>query len=327
VNDSRSDDGDDRGARADAWAISSTSILQELNRMHESRTMERDRNEASQSLLKALGPDQKGLFTTLCTADALVAPVMTPFMSTVTMTKTPQKAVSYSVRPHGVGKGHFRTDAATVYWPTDFCLRKRTPRIRVDSRFPCSTVDMGAKALDVDDTTVEYYAKQGFFHATNQHDLRVQLQTALEMLELLTCQNSIATRGLHYILEPKRWRRFSTVMHGRFFTDKSFGTKFLYSIDRALQMFFERVSSIDELDGDLANVTNLLLSKAVSLMTIVEYGETLAIELPALLAQNAKPITASPKKKKPQQQGEEAAPVRPRRRRPLPVSITPVRNM
>ena len=98
--------------------------------------------------------------------------------------------------------------------------------------------------MDVDETTVEYYAKQGFFHATNQHDLRVQLQTALEMLELLACKNSITTRGLHYILEPKRWRRFFTIMHGRFVMDKSFGTKFLYSIDQALQLFFERVSGI-----------------------------------------------------------------------------------
>ena len=64
--------------------------------------------------------------------------------------------------------------------------------------FNPKTVGMGARAfdsttatlreyfgMDVDDTTVEYYAKQGFFHATNQHDMRVQVQTALDMLEFL----------------------------------------------------------------------------------------------------------------------------------------------
>ena len=63
--------------------------------MHESRETARDLKEASQSLvLKALGPDQKGLFTTLCATNMTDVPVMTPFMSTVTNTKTPQKAVS-----------------------------------------------------------------------------------------------------------------------------------------------------------------------------------------------------------------------------------------
>ena len=86
-------------------------------------------------------------------------------------------------------------------------------------------------------------------------------------------------------------------MHGHFVTDKSFGTKFLYSIDRALQVFFVHVSSIEESDGNLEDVTNLLLSKAVSLMTTVEYRETLAIEVPAHLAQNARTTPASPSKK------------------------------
>ena len=65
--------------------------------------------------------------------------------------------------------------------------------------FHPKTVDMGGNAfdtntatlreyfgMDVEDATVAYYAKQGVFHPTNSHDLRIQLETALEMLELLT---------------------------------------------------------------------------------------------------------------------------------------------
>ena len=76
--------------------------------------------------------------------------------------------------------------------------------------------------LDVDDSTIAYYAKQGYFHPTNVHDLRIQLQTALEFLELITCQDSIATEGLAYILTPKRWNGISTMLHDRFQSEKDF---------------------------------------------------------------------------------------------------------
>ena len=103
--------------------------------------------------------------------------------------------------------------------------------------FHPKTIDMGTKAydsttaalreyfdLDVEDVTVTFYAKQGFFHPTNSHDLRIQLETALEMLELVTCPRLIATKGLHYIVNPKMWRRYSTRIHDRFLTDTSFGS-------------------------------------------------------------------------------------------------------
>ena len=48
-----------------------------------------------------------------------------------------------------------------------------------------------------------YYAKQVFFHPRNSHDLRIQVETALEILELVMCNKSIATQGLHYIVNPK----------------------------------------------------------------------------------------------------------------------------
>jgi hypothetical protein len=73
---------DDRGKREDAWAISSQSIVRELNRMHESRESEREVKEASQSLFKALGPAEKEVFTSLCTTDLSIEPEITQFMAT-----------------------------------------------------------------------------------------------------------------------------------------------------------------------------------------------------------------------------------------------------
>ena len=111
------------------------------------------------------------------------------------------------------------------------------------SRSLIGKIDMPGREyfdLDVEDATVAYYAKQGFFHPTNSHDLRIQLETALEMLELVTCQKSIATHGLHYIVNPKMWRCYSTRIHDRFLTDKTFGSQFLYSVDLSLQTFFRQ---------------------------------------------------------------------------------------
>jgi hypothetical protein len=50
--------------------------------------------------------------------------------------------------------------------------------------------------MDVKDDMIAYYAKQGYYHPKNPSDLRIQLQTAYDMLELFTCKKSIATIGL-----------------------------------------------------------------------------------------------------------------------------------
>jgi hypothetical protein len=162
------------------------------------------------------GPDQKGLFTTPCTADGGRA--------RGTGNDTLHEHGHHDKNPTEGSVSLLR--AATRAWEgtfSDGCCHRLLANgfLSTESNpanpggftvfmFHPKTVDMGTKAfdsttatlreyfgMDVDDSTVEYYAKQGFFHATNQHDLRVQLQTALEMLELLTCKNSIATNGLH----------------------------------------------------------------------------------------------------------------------------------
>ena len=95
--------------------------------------------------------------------------------------------------------------------------------------------------MDVEDDTIAYYAKQGFFHPKDPNDLRTQLQTAHDsMMELLTCEKSIATVGLAHILQPKRWRKMITILNDRFRTQPNFGSKFVYSVNRHLQNFFDQ---------------------------------------------------------------------------------------
>ena len=297
--------GMDDGA-AEAWAISSQSIVQELNRMHESREAEKFLKESNLSLLKALGPAQKGLFTTLSTTSTSIEPEMSEFMKTLTMTKTPQKAVGQLKTETRDWAGTFSEGCCHRLLSTGL-LSEETNRANPGGftifMFHPKTVDMGGKGFDkstaklreyfdmeVTDETIAFYAKQGFFHPTNPNDMRIQLQTAHSFLELLTCKRSIATKGLSYILEPSRWDRIVTLLHDRFQTEAQFGSKFVYSVDRTLQVFLDRVSRCTSIALEIDD--HYLEKAAIELMDQIERGITIAVQLP--LALSPKKATAAP---------------------------------
>ena len=71
---------EDRVNQAEAWALASQSIVNELSRMQEGREAERVQTEISASLFKTMGPTQKTLFTTLCRVEMTDEPVMTDLM-------------------------------------------------------------------------------------------------------------------------------------------------------------------------------------------------------------------------------------------------------
>jgi hypothetical protein len=54
----------------------------------------RIRKDIERSLLKTMGPMQRELFTTLCTTRMTREPIITELMTGLTMSKTPQKAIS-----------------------------------------------------------------------------------------------------------------------------------------------------------------------------------------------------------------------------------------
>jgi hypothetical protein len=295
------------GAEATAWAVSSQSIVQELNRMHESREADRTRKEQNMSLLKTLNPSQKELFTNLCKSDFVSDPVMSPFMTALITTSSPQKAIGVLKVEAGDWEGTFSEGCCHRFLSNGFLSLEASRGIPggfTVFMFHPKTIDMGGKAfdthtatlreyfdLDVEDATIAYYAKQGFFHPTNPHDLRIQLETAMEMLELLTCPNSVATHGLHYILDPKMWRRYSTRMHDRFLSDKTFGSQFLYTIDLSLQTFFDRMVRGEE-------CASFLVTRATDLMEKLQSGQTLGIQLPTVLLTKSDSTTPPAKRQK-----------------------------
>jgi hypothetical protein len=101
----------------------------------------------------------------------------------------------------------------------------------------------------VDEETIAHYSKQGLFAASNHHDMRVQLQTALEMLILLLGEGSLATKGLAHVLEPQNWSRMSPTYHDHFRQDKIFGAQFIYCLDRSLQQLFRKMERANDRGG------------------------------------------------------------------------------
>ena len=281
---------------AEAIALSSQTMVLALNRLQESQDEEKARRESKESLLKSMGPDQKELFTSLCTTNMDTAPEMTDFMKELTKSKSPQKAMSLLKAATRDWSGTF-SDAGCHRFLSGGFLSTDTNRANpggfsVFMFFP-KYVDGNGKAFDgdtaklrdyfglkVEDTTIAYYAKQGYFSPENPHDLHIQLSTMMRTLELVTCKGSIACKGLAYLLDPDRWEGISAMMHDRFRVEPHFGAAFCYSVDRPLQVFFKSMINRDPSDdGD----PGYLRRKAQALITAVDEGLGLNVVLPKVL--------------------------------------------
>ncbi len=148
--------------------------------------------------------------------------------------------------------------------------------------------------VDVDETTLDFYAKQGFYTPKTPHDLRVQLQTALDMLELLTCDGTIAGKGLAYVLESNRWAQLITILNDWFKSEKDFGAKFCYSLDRHLQTFFNKVTRWEDISTE--GQPRYLANKAEELIERLEDGQGLNVVLPIALSSAATAAAEKPKR-------------------------------
>ena len=84
--------------------------------------------------------------------------------------------------------------------------------------------------------------KQGYYTPATPNDLGIQLQTAIDMLQLLTCDSTIAGRGIARILDRRRWGRMTTILNDRIQSEPEFGARFCYTLDRHLQTFFNKVT-------------------------------------------------------------------------------------
>ena len=292
-------------------AASSQSMVALLSRFQEGAESDRRKKESEKSILKTMGPTQRGLFTSLCTRRMNVEPVMTDFMINLTTSKTPQKALNLIQSETRDWEGTFSVGGFHRMLSNGFLSQdpnRANPGGYTIFMFHPKTVDLGSKGgkggnellreylgMDVDEATLEFYAKQGFYTPQSPHDLRVQLQTALDMLELLTCDGTIAGKGLAFVLEANRWAQLTTILNDRFKSEKDFGAKFCYSLDRHLQTFFNKVTRWGD-DISTEGQSRYLANKAEELIERLEDGQGLNVVLPVALSSAAPQATDKTKR-------------------------------
>ncbi len=135
--------------------------------------------------------------------------------------------------------------------------------------------------MDVAESTLEFYMKQGFYTPSSPTELPIQHQTALDMLNL-TCDGTIAGKGLAFILEPSSWAWMLTVLNDWFKTEKDFGAKFCYALDRHVQTFLSKITRWEDRVTD--GQPRYLINKAEDLLERLEDGQGLNVMLPDALS-------------------------------------------
>jgi hypothetical protein len=285
-------------ASMDLMAQSSQSMVALLTKFQDGTDSDRTRRESEKSILKTMGPTQRDLFTALCTRNMSRAPAMSEFMRNLTSSRTPQKAINLLQSETRDWEGTFSVGGFHRMLSNGFLSQdanRSNPGGFTIFMFYPKTADSGGKAfgkgnsellreylgMDVEESTLEYYMKQGYYTPSTPNDLRIQLKTALDMLELLTCDGTIAGKGLAYVLDPRRWNRLTTVLNDRFNSETEFGAKFCYTLDRHLQTFLDKMTRWEDLavEGQPRYLTN----KAEELLEKLEDGQGLNVVLPVAL--------------------------------------------
>ena len=300
-------------ASIELMALSLQSMVALLSKIQEGTDTDRQKKESEKSILKTMGPTQRALFTALCTSSMSRVPEMSAFMTNLTTSKSPQKAINLLLSETRDWEGTFSEGSLHKMLSHGFLspdANRANPGGFTIFMFYPKTADTGGKAfggkgstellreylgMDVEESTLEYYMKQGYYTPSTPNDLRVQLQTGLDMLQLLTCDGSIAGRGIAHVLDPRRWRRMTTVLNDRFQSEPEFGAKFCYTLDRHLQTFFDKVTRWgDEIAEE--GQPRYLSSKADELIEKLEDGQGLNVVLPMAL-RTTKSESTTPKKR------------------------------
>jgi len=272
-------------------AIATQGLITTLSRIDKDRQADRREDRAEKSLFRGLGPNQRSLLERLSTRRFDVAPAFSTFMTAFMKEKHAIKAVGQMKYETRSWPGTFSDSAFQRFLTSGFVSQETSAsHLGGFTVFMCypKAIDVGTVPINKDkakirdmlgisqsDDVVEYFSKKSFFVSTNTNDLKIQLQTCLNLLEKLSCLHTIAGSGLRYIL--RKYDGLTTMFAEMFDAVPNFGAQFLYSVDRALQFFFTKVQEAEDV-LDLSDWE-------------VDYPETKAIELMDGIRESRAPST------------------------------------
>jgi hypothetical protein len=262
------------------------------------RARDRTEDRASKSLIKSLGPTQQRLFLILATDDLRDAPTQSAFMKSVLAVRSPTAAVNRILSEMRSWQGGVSISGLHRFFANGFMSQENNAAdvggLSIFLCFP-KTRDSGPVAfnqdraqlrehldLDTDEATLSFYLKKEFTVAKDVHELQIQVETFRNLLELLTCHDSVVTQGLTVVL--REFRKHYTMIQEMFVTVPQFGLKFLYSLDRQIQRFLEQVSGLKVVAAAHHSLRRFLTQKAETLLEGVADGIAPAVMLPASLS-------------------------------------------
>jgi hypothetical protein len=246
----------------DTFAVATQGLISTLSSIDNDRQENRREDQAEKSVLRNLGEPQRNLVRRLCTTEYIVPGEYGPTMQRFTQEKSPIKATNQMAQKTREWPGAFSETAFQRFITSGYkSLEKSASHPGGLAIFMCHprTEDIGALPLDKDkskfrdllgldqsDAVVDYFAKKSYYVARNRDHLKIQIKTSHDLLQELTCPWSIALPGLQYILN--HFDQNITILADMFASVPSFGAKFLYTIDRALQFFLKAVQNAENVE-------------------------------------------------------------------------------
>lgn len=162
-------------------ALSSQTTAALLSKFQEGHDADRQKKESDKSILRTMGPTHLALFTALCTSSMSREPEMSEFMINLTTSKTPQKAIKRLLTETRDWEGTFAEGSLHKMLSYGFLspdANRANPGGFTLFIFYPKTADIGGKALggkgssgllreylgmDVEESTLDYNMKQGFY--------------------------------------------------------------------------------------------------------------------------------------------------------------------
>jgi hypothetical protein len=273
-----------------------------LEKSSEAYVLQISKDDSTKSALSRLAPDQASLFRLLTADDFDIdgTPELNDFARKLTENRDPMRAVNMLRQASRLWKGSISDKSLLQFLSSGYLAPdiNQEPdgltslgfvphyeRHRFEDKNNVASDNMrsmfGEKTFDED--TIKRYTKKQFFFPTRIEDWAVQLESTIRFLDLLTCDDGIASEGYRTALDF--YERNDQTLRTTFRNDKLIGVKILYFLDRVFQEFATDLSRYSSLANPLRSARNSLANRqrntVAQTLSPLKYGLTLTMSLPA----------------------------------------------